>query len=393
MKALLELHILQNFAPSNLNRDDTNSPKDAFFGGFRRARISSQCLKRAMRSYVREHQLLAPGHLGQRTKRLKEALVSLLQEHGHPAEDCARICDHALGGMGLAVKEEGKTQYLIFLGDEEIKNIASVISANWSQLVETCPTPSEEKGKAKSSKDQKKDAKAAVPDDVKKALNRAMRDRGAGGDAVDLALFGRMLADKPEKNQDAACQVAHALSTHRVDREFDFFTAVDDRKPEDTPGADMLGTVEFNSACYYRYLNVDLELLRANLQNDAELFKGGLAAFLRASILAVPSGKQNSHAAHNPPSFIAFAIRKNASPRNLANSFAKPATAINGSLVGNSLEKLALEWKKLDDFFGDTAQVYYWNGSESLFVLGEARTSCDQLVDSAVGAALETLGS
>lgn len=392
MKAILEMHVLQNFAPSNLNRDDTGSPKDAIFGGFRRARVSSQCLKRSMRTYVRDHQLLPPGHMAERTKRLLEAISTRLQDHGHSAEESTSVARLALGGLKL-VSAEDKTQYLVFLGESEMDAIAETIHQNWSTLSEAVraqAAASDKKGK--SAKDAKKDASAAVPEEVRKALSRAIRDRGQGGDAVDLAFFGRMLADRPEKNQDAACQVAHALSTHRVDREYDFYTAVDDRKPDDTAGADMLGTVEFNSACFYRYLSIDLNLLRENLQNDDELLAQGLKAFLHAAVLAVPTGKQNSFAAHNPPSFIGFVVRRDQAPRNLANAFVKPAGASERlSLVEHSVKKLASEWQRLDGFLGAASEVVYWNGCDEAFPIGQALTSCDELVTAATERALTAL--
>jgi CRISPR system Cascade subunit CasC len=130
-----------------------------------------------------------------------------------------------------------------------------------------------------------------------------------------------MLAVMPEKNQDAACQVAHAISTHAVEREFDFYTAVDDLKPEDTAGADMMGTVEFNSACFYRYAVVDWAKLVDNLQKDTDLAAKGLRAFLEGFVVAEPTGKQNTFAAHNQPEFVSISVRRNTAPRNLANAF------------------------------------------------------------------------
>ncbi|MEN1450714.1 type I-E CRISPR-associated protein Cas7/Cse4/CasC, partial [Pseudomonas aeruginosa] len=157
------------------------------------------------------------------------------------------------------------------------------------------------------------EAKANVPTEVIKQA-RALLD---GGKAVDVALFGRMLADLPEVNQDAACQVAHAISTHRVEREFDYFTAVDDRGGPDESGAGMIGQVEFNSATLYRYAVVDLRKLLGNLQNDGELVLSALEAFTQAMVRAIPSGKQNTFAAHNLPAFVGVCLR-HAGPLNLA---------------------------------------------------------------------------
>lgn len=180
-----------------------------------------------------------------------------------------------------------------------------------------------------------------------------------GSKAIDLALFGRMLADLPGKNVDGACQVAHALSTHAVTREYDYYTAVDDLKPDDTSGADMIGTVEFNSACYYRYAAIDLEKLHDTL-GDTELVKAGLAAFLRAFVEAIPSGKQNSFAAQNPPSFGAFRVQEQARPRNLANAFERPIRHDGSGFVFPSIRELDREWAWVDGAYGESGKVFYW---------------------------------
>src|SRR5207248_4571476 len=171
---------------------------------------------------------------------------------------------------------------------------------------ENAAAGSDEGKKKRTAKQQKAEAKSAVPDEVQKAVP-ALLD---GGKAADLALFGRMLADLPEKNVDAACQVAHAISTNKIhSMEMDYYTAVDDIN-NDNPGADMIGTVEFNSACFYRYATLDVaELIGGyrdekktrpfGLQGDNELARTTADAFLKAFINAVPTGKQNSFAAHN----------------------------------------------------------------------------------------------
>lgn len=389
MSNVLEIHVLQNFAPSNLNRDDTGSPKDAMFGGHRRARVSSQSLKRAMRLYVREQNLLEPHLLAERSKRFSDAIADRLEKHGRGRETSLALVGLALGGIGLKLKDDGKTEYLVFLGASELDNVATLVNQHWDRLAEALGAQGSSDGKK--ARDAKKAAKGAVPDDVRKALEKAIRDRGAGGDAVDVALFGRMLADLPEKNQDAACQVAHAISTHKVEREFDFYTAVDDLKPDDSAGADMLGTIEYNSACYYRYANIDLGQLRQNLGNDTELLEKGLAAFLRAAVLSAPGGKQNSFAAHNPPSFVALTVR-DGSPRNLANAFERPARATHeASLTEASLDQLADEWQKLEAFYGQPGRTVLWNGTRRDIELGESVGTLDELVTRAVGLARDAL--
>jgi CRISPR system Cascade subunit CasC len=348
---------LQNFAPSNLNRDDTGAPKDAFFGGTRRARVSSQCLKRSIRRHFAslvEQKVLATDDVAVRTKRVLEALTKSLVAQGHDeaeAEEKARL---TLAAMELSVKEDGKSEYLLFLGKREISEIARIIAEKWDSVTAFAKAPTEGKkpGKAK-----KQAAQSADPE-LKKALEKVFN----GGKAVDVALFGRMLADMPEKNQDAACQVAHAISTHAVEREFDFYTAVDDLKPEDTAGADMMGTVEFNAACFYRYAVVDWDKLVDNLQGDKELAAKGLRAFLEGFVVAEPTGKQNTFAAHNPPEFVAVSVRRNTSPRNLANAF---ETAVrvkkDESLTRKSAEELAKKAEALQVAFGGEGKTFVLN--------------------------------
>jgi CRISPR system Cascade subunit CasC len=351
----VELHILQNFAPCNLNRDDTGSPKDCQFGGYRRARVSSQCWKRAIRKAFEKYELVEPERLAKRTKRLVEEVGGRLCEmDASRTEEAAQaVATAALQGIGLGVGKEAKTEYLVFAGEREIGRLAEVCHQNWGALAQAVSAEAGEKAE-KGAKEKKRAKKEAVPREVQDAL-RATLD---GGRAVDLALFGRMVADAPELSVDAASQVAHAISTNRVSAEFDYYTAIDDLKPEETPGADMLGTVEFNSACFYRYANVDLGQLRENVQGDEDLARRGVEAFLRAAVLAVPTGKQNSMAAQNPPSFVMVVLRE-AGLWSLANAFSEPVGPdAEGDLVGKSIRRLDEYWKKLGTMYG-TAGVKY----------------------------------
>ena len=260
--------------------------------------------------------------------------------------------------MELTVKDDGKNEYLIFIGQREISKIADIIHEKWDSIVAAEAPPAEGKkpGKAK-----KQAAQGADPE-LRKALDKVFD----GGKAVDVALFGRMLADMPEKNQNAACQVAHAISTHAVEREFDFYTAVDDLKPEDTAGADMIGTVEFNSACFYRYAVVDWEKLVENLQSDKELAAKGLRAFLEGFVVAEPTGKQNTFAAHNPPEFVAVSVRRNTAPRNLANAFERAIRVRKDeSLTSKSVEALVQKAKALQAAYGGEGKTFTLNLTEA----------------------------
>ena len=338
MSLFVEFHLIQNFAPSNLNRDDTGAPKDALFGGYRRARVSSQCFKRATRQAVSEHELLPVEFRGVRTKKLKSLLLEKLA-HRDQTEAGGRI-EIALSAAGLKLKDDGKTEYLLFLGEGEISGLAQLVDEYWEEL-----TPV-----AGAEKKAKKDAKASAPVEVQKKAKGLLN----GAKAVDVALFGRMLADMPEVNQDAACQVAHAISTHKVDREFDYFTAVDDKGAADESGAGMIGQVEFNSATLYRYAVLDAQKLFANLQRDSELTLSAVEAFTQAIVRAIPTGKQNSFAAHNAPAFVGVAIRRSA-PLNLANAFEKPVQPRGDqALSTQSVTALAAYEKQISAMYGDS---------------------------------------
>lgn len=334
MKTFIEIHALQNFAPSNLNRDDTGAPKDAFFGGTRRARVSSQCLKRAIREYFKVQN---KEWVADRTKRVVEALQGILSESlkdnkDFSPENLLKAIEAAVSKLGgkktVKVDKEKKTDVLLFLSPKETEALAEAIKDSFTDLLKA--TPSEQ---------------------TVKKVNNAIDGEDKSRLSVDVALFGRMLAVMPDKNQYAACQVAHAISTHTVEREFDFYTAVDDRKPEDTTGADMMGTIEFNSACFYRYAVIDWEKLVANLQGNTVLAKQGLQAFLDGFVTAEPTGKQNSFAAHNPPEFVSIAVRHNTAPRNLANAFETPIFAKGKSLTKESADKLSAKAAALDKLF------------------------------------------
>lgn len=339
---LIEIHILQNFAPSNLNRDDTGSPKSCEFGDYRRARISSQAIKRAIRERFKKGKLVREELYAQRSKRFVEAIAEKLAADGRDAETANKVAEAGLGLLGIKLAKDGtKTEYLLYLAPAELDAIAAFCNERWDVLEAAA-------GEKKSKKDTKGDAEAG-------ALKKELLLKLDGGRASDLALFGRMLADLPERNIDAASQVAHAISTHSVSTEFDYYTAVDDRKPEDTEGADMIGTVEFNSACYYRYANIDLEQLRKNLNNDEELVAATVRAFLQASVEAIPTGKQNSFAAQNAPSLV-FTVVRERGVWSLANAFVDPVRARGErGLVTASMEALDQHWCELVEMYGEPA--------------------------------------
>lgn len=341
----LDLHILQNFAPSNLNRDDTNAPKHCDFGGVRRARVSSQSWKRAMRETFTRDNLVGAEDRAVRTKRLLGMLTDRLAAAGRAEEDAAHVARSAVIGLGLGfdAKSPEKTQYLIFLGEREVDGLVAACQEHWDALLLVQP--------------DKKGTK--VPPEVERSLGAVIN----GGRAADVALFGRMIADAPEHNVDAAAQVAHAISTHRVGTEFDFYTAVDDLLPSDTQGADMMGTVEFNSACYYRYACVDTDQLLSNLHGDRELAQAALSAFVRAFISSTPGGKQNTFAAHSRPTLV-MAEYRTGGPQSLVDAFARPVNGtVDGGLLGASVRALDDRYGRLEDMYGTDGVVGTWTAT------------------------------
>lgn len=371
----LELHVLQNFAPSNLNRDDTGAPKDCEFGGYRRARISSQCFKRAVRQAFVLDKLLGEDELAARTKRLvAEVADELKEKHSRDRETALAVAMAALEGQKLKRADKGgegdeqwKTQYLLFVPRKTIKQLAAVLDQHWDELAElAAPKAVAEKSAASDASDEKSDkskkgkneksdkkkekakAKSEYPKEVGAAVSALLQ--GARG-AVDLALFGRMIADAPEFNVDAACQVAHAISTNRVQMDFDFFTAVDDFKPNDNAGSDMMGTVQFNSSCFYRYAVLDVGALYAKLEKNAALTTKGVEAFVKAFVSAIPTGKQNGNAAHNFPSYVMAVASEGGPSLSLANAFLKPAKPRGEEvdLVDDSIAKLEAYAARLGD--------------------------------------------
>jgi CRISPR system Cascade subunit CasC len=378
MKTLIEIHVLQNFAPSNLNRDDTGAPKDAFFGGTRRARVSSQCNKRAVREYFKSEN---DEYFASRTKRIVDSLIQRVElkvkgETSYSQEILEKAITAAINCIGSGDKKvkvdkdkksgQLKTDVLLFLSNAETDALATAIEVNFSELLKT-----------------------KISSEVAKVITDSLDGKESKSRlTLDIALFGRMLAVMPEKNQNAACQVAHAISTHAVEREFDFYTAVDDLKPEDSAGADMMGTVEFNSACYYRYAVVDWAKLTENLQGDAELAAKGLRTFLQGFVMAEPTGKQNSFAAHNPPEFVAVTVCHDAAPRNLANAFETAIRAKAGeSLTRKSAEVLASKGRVLETAYPRKSQTYVLNLiNADMGGFGTEKTSLDDVLEATFNA-------
>ena len=319
---LIQIHMLQNYAPSNLNRDDTGSPKSAYFGGVQRGRISSQCLKRSIRlSETFQDAFKEDSLLATRTKRLpglvEEALKTLTDDEKAIAAIVQRVPEigKAADRSKRSSDKDGvlKTSQLIFIGQNEILPLAE-------QLLKLY---------------QDNGVKAWPKIDLTKNLGRLLPR------SVDIALFGRMTTSSPFVDIQAAVQVAHALSANAVEQEFDYFTAVDDLQPEAEPGAGMIGDVEYNSSTYYKYINVHWDGLVENLGDDVAIARQAVSALLEAAAIAQPSGKQNTFAAHNLPDLVLVEVREKNLPVSYANAFIQPARSdFKRTLMQDAVTKL-----------------------------------------------------
>ncbi len=339
----VELHLIQNFAPSCLNRDDTNTPKDCEFGGHRRARISSQCIKRAIR-WDGTFQERLEGYLSSRSLRFPNQVAEVLKKMG-VEQDSANIIGKNLQDIAKSEKKEQ--------GEKKAEDNYELDIFKTPQIV--FYTPDEVRACAESIKSLLD--KNVKPQDAVKEIRNKKSGRFVHFPtprSADIALFGRMVTSDNFKHVDAACQVAHAISTNKVLMDMDFYTAIDDLQPEAETGAGMMGVTGFNSSCFYRYSLIDMEQLKKNLGGDEELARKTLEAFLHASVAAIPTGKQNSMAAQNPPDAIFAVVRQDGAPMSLANAFATPVKpARDKSLVQASIEAMDSYWGKLTKVYGE----------------------------------------
>lgn len=300
----LDLHVIQTVPSSNINRDDTGAPKTALYGGVTRARVSSQSWKRAVRQGFKRENISTSVRTKEAPQLLAEELMKLDPDLNE--EDAFAKASEIFAAVKIKIdKKTHQTGALLPVSRGQIEKLAQYALNN-----------------------DKSDKK-----EVKKVLK--------GDQSLDLALFGRMVADNAELNVDAASQVAHAVSTHEVVPEYDYYTALDDLQPHDTTGAAMIGNLEFNSSTLYRYANINLNELIHNLNTDSAI--AGAIAFIREFLLTMPSGKQNTFANKTLPSYVMVNIRTD-TPVNLISAFEEPIKSKNG-YVEKSIEKLEEEFE------------------------------------------------
>lgn len=342
-RLFLDVHAIQTLPPSNINRDDTGSPKTSQYGGVRRSRVSSQSWKRAMRNYFYDNS--SQSNVGIRTleivKYVAEKIIEI--DNSINKEDAIALANEAFKNAGVATKDN-KAKALFFLGDTQAKKLAQA-------AIDKCSD------------------------------KNIMKQILADNPAIDIALFGRMVADDPSLNEDASSQVAHAISTHAVQTEFDFFTAVDDLSKLDSAGAGMLGTVEFNSSTLYRYANVAVHDLYSQLKGKEETINT-LKLFVEAFSNSLPTGKVNTFANQTLPQLLMITLREDR-PINLVSAFETPVKSNNGFVEG-SIIKLANEFNKSKKFANDSLFTAFVSTEEILKIkeIGEEKDSLKILLES-----------
>ena len=349
VKRFVQIHALVSYPPSNLNRDEMGRPKTAVMGGKQRLRISSQSIKRAWR----ESEVFSDafsGKVGFRTRRIgemvKEALVSgrsLLSvlEGGDSApvnppmdEKAAVACARLVAGSFATVVSDSLTKELVHLSHDEI----SAVDTYLEQISASGEVPKIENGK----KTGEKDKKGVIE------LLKPISD-------VDIALFGRMIADSPQNSVDAAAQVAHPITIHPVVVEDDYFTAVDDlNAAAEESGAGHLGVSEYGAGVFYTYVCVNRELLIENLGGDADLANRAIRALIECVAKVGPRGKQNTFASRVYASYL-LVEQGNQQPRSLSSAFMSPFTSEN--YIAEGVSKLRNERDNLNKAYGACSDV------------------------------------
>ncbi len=302
----IEYHILQSFPVTCLNRDDVGAPKTAVIGGTTRARVSSQCWKRQVRLALHDFGV----RLAMRTKKVDEVIRKACMERG-ATEEQAQAC-------GEAIAKALTKDTLHFFTEGE-----AAAFADYAQ---------EKAFDAKQIKDKE------IYKLAKKTINPAV-------DGIDIALFGRMVAQAADLNVEAACSFAHAISTHRVANEVEFFTALDDL--QDEPGSAHMGSLEFNSATYYRYISLDLGQLWQTLNGEA--LPETVEAFTKALYVAVPSARQTTQSGASPWEFARVLVRKG---QRLQVPFETAVKPRNGGFIQPSIEAMTNYLNKQEKLSG-----------------------------------------
>lgn len=326
MSRFIQLHVLTSYPPSNLNRDDLGRPKSAIVGGVNRLRVSSQSLKRAWRTSELFKSAL-DGHVGVRTKEMGVKVFEKLKGVGD--EKKAREWAKQIAACFGKLKSDKKTEKNEDLHIEQLAHFGPEEQKAIDDLVATLV------------------AKKREPTSEDLDLLRAPHA------AVDIALFGRMLASRPDFNVEAAAQVAHAITVHKAGVEDDYYTAVDDLKPRDEDvGAAHIAETGFGAGVFYLYVCINRELLDKNLGGNTALRNRALAALLHAVTKVSPTGKQNSFASRAYASYV-LAEKGDQQPRSLALAFVRPVSGADQ--LEQAIRALTAKRDNLDKVYGPCA--------------------------------------
>lgn len=334
---LIEIHMIQNHSPSNLNRDDLGAPKTCIFGGVTRARISSQCLKRSIRRSA-EFSAALEKDGGVRTRRLIELVANAAANNGNPPTEKDIEAIRSVfkeGGVGM---KENTFDILFFLPKSAIDAMGAAVSTGNGGLGE---------------KFAEIICRFVKTPDI--ALCGRMTEFDAKGPFKDL---------KGKFTVEAALSAAHAISTHAVVNEVDYFTAADD-VPSLDAGAGHVNEAMFNSACFYKHYCIDWEQLLRNLNGDVGLATTTVKCFLEGAARANPSGKQHAHAAFNCPDGILVEVKtESCTPVSYANAFADPVPEKSQrGLIGESVAQLGQYVREIADGYGIDAQRFWFSPS------------------------------
>jgi len=362
----IEFHILQPFPVTCLNRDDVGAPKTAMIGGTTRARVSSQCWKRHIRLSMRDLGV----KLGVRTKMIHSIIAEMCKELG-ASDEQAQECGHDVASIFIKMNDEkegkkkkqqegeeeasddgDKSDTLLFISESEARRIAEGLKAN-----DFNPDFGGKTDKIKK-------------DTLKKKIVELIGKPNFAMDGLDIALFGRMVAQATKLNIEGATSFSHAISPHRVTNEVEFFTALDDCREE--PGSAHMGSLEFNSATYYRYISLDLGELWENLAGQH--IPEAIDAFIKAIYLAVPSARQSTQSGACPWEFARVYVRKG---QGLQLPFETAVRSKNGGFLGPCKEEMCKELDKKEKLAGSLF------GKVAAFDFGEDENfNIDQLIDS-----------
>ncbi|MCT7727483.1 MAG: type I-E CRISPR-associated protein Cas7/Cse4/CasC [Lactobacillus iners] len=340
-RLFLDIHAIQTVPPSNINRDDTGSPKTAQYGGVTRARVSSQSWKRAIRKYFYDKG--DTQNIGIRSCDIVKYIAKKIvdKDNSISVEDAITLVEKTLNAAKLSTKDQ-KLKALFFISNNQADKFAQACL-------------------------DKKTDKTELQEILKTDTS------------IDIALFGRMLADDPSLNEDASSQVAHAISTHAIESEFDFYTAVDDLAPEDNAGAGMLGTLEYDSSTLYRYANIALHDFYKQLGDKEEVIDA-VKLFVEAFVKSMPTGKINSFANQTLPQAVVVSLRSDR-PINLVSAFEEPIKSENG-YVDKSIQKLFAEYVKYEKILDKPIFTDYLLLDDTLEVksIGKSTQNLDELL-------------